>query len=100
MWDNDRRHLSTVMRAMIETRLRSTVFRLSSYAPELDPAETGWSPRTLCRAVRSRTLCSLVLVGPRDRCRSSGATKLKRMRYRSGLLDGFVTQTGFIIEPP
>ncbi|GAA3141783.1 hypothetical protein GCM10010466_35940 [Planomonospora alba] len=28
------------------------------------------------------------------------ATTLKRMRYRPGLLDGFIAQTGFILEPP
>lgn len=43
VWDNDRRHLSTAMRAEIETGTRLTVFRLPAYAPELNPAEGIWS---------------------------------------------------------
>ncbi len=41
VWDNDRRHLSRVTRAMIEARPWLTVFQLPSYAPELNPAEGG-----------------------------------------------------------
>ncbi|GAA5766713.1 hypothetical protein [Streptosporangium roseum] len=63
VWDNDRRHLGTVMRAAIEARPWLTVFQLSAYAPELNH-------------------------------------KLKRTKYRHGLLDGFVAQTGLILEPP
>jgi putative transposase len=69
VWDNDRRHLSRVMRTMIEARQWLTVFQLPSYAPELNPAEGVWSA-------------------------------LKRMQYRPGLLDDFIAQTGFILEPP
>nr|AGS49941.1 hypothetical protein [uncultured bacterium esnapd26] len=27
-------------------------------------------------------------------------TKLERMQYRHGLLDGFIAETGFVLEPP
>jgi hypothetical protein len=53
VWDNDRRHLSAAMRAEIESRAWLRVFRLPAYAPELNPAEMGWSQRDLRRAVRS-----------------------------------------------
>ncbi|MER5424249.1 transposase [Streptosporangium roseum] len=53
VWDNDRRHLSAVMRAAVEARPWLTVFRLPAYAPELNPAEMGWSQCGLRRIVRS-----------------------------------------------
>ncbi|MEU0518335.1 transposase [Streptosporangium sp. NPDC006007] len=92
VWDNDRRHLSRVMRAMIEARPWLTVFHLPSYAPELNPAEGVWS-------ALKRALANL---GPRDinELAAVVATKLKRMQYRPGLLDGFIAQTGFTLEPP
>lgn len=92
VWDNDRRHLSRVMRAMIEARPWLTVFQLPSYAPELNPAEGVWS-------ALKRALANLA---PRDidELAAMAATKLKRMQYRSGLLNGFIAQTGFILEPP
>jgi hypothetical protein len=92
VWDNDRRHLSAAMRAVIDARPWLTVFHLPAYAPELNPAEGVWS-------ALKRALANLA---PRDIDELAAliATKLKRMQYRSGLLDGFIAQTGFILEPP
>ncbi|GAA5771917.1 hypothetical protein [Streptosporangium roseum] len=44
---------------------------------------------------------ALANLAPRDIDELAGvvATKLKRMQYRSGLLDGFIAQTGFILKP-
>ncbi|GGP17953.1 transposase [Nonomuraea glycinis] len=69
-----------------------TVFQLPSYAPELNPAEGVWS-------ALKRALANLA---PRDidELAAMVATKLKRMRYRPRLLDGFIAQPGFILEPP
>lgn len=92
VWDNDRRHLSRVMRAMIEARPWLTVFQLPSYAPELNPAEGMWS--ALKRALANLTPRGI------DELAAMVATKLKRMQYRPGLLDDFIAQTGFIFEPP
>ncbi|MGV9772370.1 transposase [Streptosporangium sp. NPDC003464] len=91
VWDNDRRHLSAAMRALIDARPWLTVFQLPAYAPELNPAEGVWS-------ALKRALADLA---PRDIDELAGvvATKLKRMQYRSGLLDGFIAQTGFILQP-
>jgi len=93
VWDNDRRHLSRAMRAAIDTRTAwLTVFHLPAYAPELNPAEGVW-------ANLKRGLANLA---PRDtdQLAAVARTKLKRMQYRPGLLDGFITQTGLILKPP
>lgn len=80
------------MRTAIEARPWLTVFQLPAYAPELNPAEGVWS-------ALKRGLASLA---PRDvdELAAMVATKLKRMQYRHGLLDGFIAQTGFILKPP
>ncbi|MFI6883985.1 transposase [Streptosporangium canum] len=92
VWDNDRRHLSAAMRAAIEGRPWLTVFQLPAYAPELNPAEGVWS-------VLKRGLSNLA---PRDTVELAAMvkTKLKRMQYRPTLLDGFIAQTGLILQPP
>ncbi|MEU7991102.1 transposase, partial [Streptosporangium canum] len=92
VWDNDRRHLSAVMRVLIEARPWLTVFQLPAYALELNPAEGVWS-------ALKRALANLAPRGI-DELAEMVATKLKRMQYRSSLLDGFIAQTGFIFEPP
>jgi transposase len=94
VWDNDRRHLSTAMRAAITTRKGwLTVFQLPAYAPELNPAEGVWS------SLR-RGLANLAPRGI-DELTAAVKTRLKRMQYRrDGLLDGFIAETGFTLEPP
>lgn len=92
VWDNDRRHLGAAMRTEIETRTWLTVFRLPAYAPELNPAEGIWS--SLKRGVAN--------LAPRDTDQLAAMvkTKLKRMQYHPTLLDGFIAQTGLILQPP
>jgi putative transposase len=93
VWDNDRRHLSRAMRTAIEVRSRwLTVFHLPAYAPELNPAEGVW-------ANLKHGLANLT---PRDTDQLATVikTKLKRMQYRHGLLDGFIAQTGLTLQPP
>lgn len=92
VWDNDRRHLSRAMRAAIEARAWLTVFQGPAYAPELNPAEGVWS-------VLKRGLANLA---PHDvdQLTTLVKTKLKRMQYRPALLDGFIAQTGLLLEPP
>ncbi|MEV4250994.1 transposase [Streptosporangium canum] len=92
VWDNDRRHLSAVMRALIEACPWLTVFQLPAYAPELNPAEGGWS-------ALKRALANLAPRGI-DELAEMVATTFKRVQYRSSLLDGCIAQTGFILEPP
>ena len=92
VWDNLNTHLSTAMRAFIRTHADwLSVYRLPSYAPELNPAEGVWanlknSPgqpgRPQCRRPRTdrqdRTQAHAVPPGPdqrlprRDRARPTG----------------------------
>ncbi|MEV0202403.1 transposase [Nonomuraea sp. NPDC050691] len=93
VWDNDRRHLSKVMRASIEARSAwLTVFQLPAHAPELNPVEQVWS-------ALKRGLANLA---PRttDQLAAVIKARLKRMQYRHGLLDGFTAATGLTLEPP
>jgi transposase len=93
VWDNDRRHLSRAMRTALAARTRwLTVFQLPAYAPELNPAEGVWSSL-------HRGLANLAPRGT-DQLAAVVKTKLKRMQYRHGLLDGFIAETGFVLEPP
>jgi putative transposase len=94
VWDNDRQHLSRTMHDAIEARGSwLTVFHLPAYAPELNPAEGVWS------GLR-RGLANLAPRGI-DQLAAIVKTKLKRMQYRrDGLLDGFIAETGFVLEPP
>jgi DDE superfamily endonuclease len=92
IWDNDRRHLSTAMRTELEARSWLRVFRLPAYAPELNPAEGVWS--SLKRGMAN--------LAPRDTDQLAAMvkTKIKRMQYHPTLLDGFIAQTGLILQPP
>ncbi|MFI6539551.1 transposase, partial [Nonomuraea sp. NPDC050547] len=43
VWDNVNTHVGARMRRLIETRPWLTVFRLPTYAPDLNPVESVWS---------------------------------------------------------
>ena len=92
VWDNATGHVDAAMRALIATRSWLTVFRLPPYAPELNPAEGVWShsKRSLANLAARTTDQLAILV----------RTRLKRMQYRPGLLDGFIAETGLTLEPP
>ena len=68
-----------------------TVIRLPAYAPELNATEGVWShlKRGLgnCAATGIDQLVTLV------------KTRLKRIQYRPELLDGFLGQTGLVLQP-
>jgi putative transposase len=93
VWDNDRQHHSRLMREAIEARCSwLTVFRLPAYTPEMNPVEGAWS------SLR-RGLANLAPHGI-DELTAAVKTRLKRMQYRrDGLLDGFIAETGFTLEP-
>ena len=93
VWDNDRRHLSRAMRTAIAARTAwLTVCQLPAYAPELNPAEGVWS--SLRRGLANLAPRGINQLG------AVVKTKLKRMQYRHRLLDGFIAETGFVLEPP
>jgi transposase len=67
------------------------IYRMPAYAPELNPAEGIWS--LLKRAIANfaaRSLDYLVRIVKR---------KLKKIQYRSHLINGCLAKTGLTIEP-
>jgi putative transposase len=91
VWDNLNTHTSRVMREMIAARLWLTVYQLPAYAPELNPVEAVWShlKRSLANLAK-RNLGQLAALVK---------TRLKRMQYRPGLIDGFLASTGLDLTP-
>jgi hypothetical protein len=91
VWDNLNTHVSAAMSELVSARDWLTVFQLPPYAHELNPVELVWShlKRSLASlAKRSLTeLTSLV------------KTRLRRMQYRPGLLDGFLASTHLDLTP-
>ncbi len=91
VWDSLNTHVSAAMADLVTARDWLTVCQLPSYAHELNPVEPVWShlKRSLANlAKRNITeLTSLV------------KTRLTRMQYRPGLLDGFLASTGLDLTP-
>jgi putative transposase len=92
VWDNSTQHVDTAMRRLIATRTWLTVYRLPSYAPDLNPTEGVWShlKRGLGNLAARTT----------DQLATLVKTRLKQMQYRPDLLDGFIAETGLTLEPP
>ena len=84
-------HLSAAMAELITARGWLTVCQLPAYAPELNPAEAVWShlKRSLANLAK-RNLAQLTALVK---------TRLKRMQYRPGLLDGFLASTRLDLTP-
>jgi hypothetical protein len=91
VWDNLNTHVSAAMNELIAARDWLTVFQLPPYAHELNPVELVWShlKRSLANLAKRnlRELTALV------------KTRLKRMQYRPGLLDGFLASTRLDLTP-
>ncbi len=86
VWDGLNTHTSRAMRELIAARDWLTVFRLPPYAPELNPVEPVWS--NLKRSLANLTKHNI------DQLTALVKTRLRRMQYRPGLLDGFLAKTG------
>ena len=91
VWDNLNTHVSAAMTELIAARAWLTVFRLPPYAHELNPVELVWSnlKRSLANLAKRDLLQLTALV----------KTRLKRMQYRPGLLDGFLASTRLDLAP-
>jgi putative transposase len=91
VWDNLNTHVSGAMAGLVAARPWLTVFRLPPYAHELNPVERVWAllKRSLANLVKRdiRQLTALV------------RTRLRRMQYRPGLLDGFLAGTRLDLTP-
>lgn len=85
VWDNLNTHTSQAMGELVAARDWLTVYRLPSYASELNPVERIWS-------VLKRSLANLA---KRDigELTSLVKTRLRLMQYRPGLLTGFLAGT-------
>lgn len=91
VWDNDGKHTSKTMRQFIEEHDWLTVYQLPPYAPELNPTEGVW-------ANVKGTLGNLAARGI-DELATIVKSRLKRIQYRPGLIDGFIAGTGLVLEP-
>jgi transposase len=92
IWDNLNTHISTVMRRFIDAHHDwLTVVRLPAYAPDLNAAESIWSHL-------KHGLGNLAATGI-DHLTTIVKTRLKRIQYHPELLDGFLAQTGFTLQP-
>jgi putative transposase len=91
VWDNLNTHISGAMADRVAARDWLTVCRLPPYAHELNPVEPVWShlKRSLANLAK-RNLSQLTALIK---------TRLKRMQYRPGLLDGFLASTGLDLTP-
>ncbi|MFD3480833.1 hypothetical protein [Streptomyces sp. NPDC058695] len=69
-----------------------TVYQLPSYAPEFNPVDGVWSH--LKRSLANLTKHSL------DQPTAPVRTRLKRMQYRPGPIDGPIAKTGLDFQPP
>lgn len=92
IWDNSSHHVDAKMRRLIAGRPWLTVFRLPTYAPELNPAEGVWSH---CKR-------SIANLAPRttDQLATLIRSRLRRMQYRPHLLDGFIAEAGLLLDDP
>jgi putative transposase len=91
VWDGLNTHVSAAMADLIAARDWLTVVRLPPWAHELNPVERVW-------AVLKRSLANLV---KRDlgQLTALAKTRLRRMQYRPGLLEGFLAGTGLDLTP-
>ena len=91
VWDNLNSHVSAAMTGLAAARDWLTVCQLPPYAHELNPVELVWShlKRSLANLAK-RNLAQLTALVK---------TRLKRMQYRPGLLEGFLASTGLDLTP-
>jgi hypothetical protein len=96
VWDNLNSHVSAAMTELAAARDWLTIYRLPPYAHELNPVELVWSHL-------KRSLANLA---KRNLAQLTGLvkTRLRRMQYRPGLLEGFLASTGLdlntLLQPP
>ena len=91
VWDNLNAHVSGVMAELVAARDWLTVYRLPPYAHELSPVESVWS-------VLKRSLANLVKHNISE-LTALAKTRLRRMQYRPGLLEGFLAGTRLDLTP-
>ena len=91
IWDNLNTHVSRAMAELIAARDWLTVYQLPPYAHELNPVELVWShlKRSLANLAK-RDISQLTRLIK---------TRLRRMQYRPGLVEGFLAGTRLNLTP-
>ena len=95
IWDNLNTHRSKKMRAFTGAHPGwLTVFRLPSYAPDLNPVEGAWS--SMKAALGNLSAATL------DQLSAAIRSPLRRIQRQPALIAGFLRQTGLTLEsqPP
>jgi transposase len=92
VWDRLNTHISATMKQMIAERAWLTVVLLPAYAPDLNPVEGVWSHV-------KRSLANLAALSV-DALETLIRNRLKRLQYRSAVLNGIVAETGLTFNPP
>ena len=90
VWDRLTGHRARVVTAYLHRRHRAVAL-LPPYAPELNPVEPVWSNL-------KRSLANLVKQDI-DQLTTLVKTRLRRMQYQPGLLDGFLAKTRLDLTP-
>jgi len=92
IWDNLNTHISAAMRAFIDAhRDWLTEVRLPAYAPDLNAVEGAWANmKSGLGNLAKRNLSQLTALA---------RTRLKRMQYRPGLINGYLAKTGLDLTP-
>ena len=91
VWDNLNAQVSAPMAELPAARDWLTVCQLPPYAHELNPVEPLWSHLKRSQAnLAKRNVAQLTALVK---------TRLKRMQYRPGLIDGFLASTGLDLTP-
>ncbi|WUJ00935.1 transposase [Streptomyces sp. NBC_00391] len=76
------------MGELIAEREWLTVFLLPAYSPDLNPVEWVWA-HVKC-SLANLAIDRLALV----------RNRLRRLQYRSNILDGFIAGTGLVLDEP
>jgi transposase len=92
VWDNLNTHLTAGMRRFIAERDWLTAYQLPTYAPELNPVEGIWS------LLRRGPLANAAFTDP-EHLDTTIRQGLRRIQYRSDLIDGCLTETGLTLAP-
>jgi hypothetical protein len=91
IWDNLNVHRRVELRAFTEAQAWLRVFRLPAYAPDLNPVEGIWS------VLKGGVLANLAVASfahPVQVIRHG----LKKIQYRSGLIEGCLAGTGLTLD--
>jgi transposase len=91
VWDNARLHLTAGMKEFLDANAEwLIVFQLPTYAPDLNPQEGIWS-------LVKRDIGNLAAADLSEITRAV-KRRLKRIQYRSELIDGCLAGTGLITD--